>query len=369
MKVAYVQDWFTVDGGAEKVTRQILQLYPKADLFSLIDFMDEETRKNVLSGRKGKTTFLQSMPMARRYYRWYLPLFPLAIKSFDLMNYDLIISSSYSVAKGVKTGQGQRHVCYCHSPMRYAHDLKEEYLNDMAGSNPLLRFAMNKILHRLAAWDISNSAGVSCFIANSANVSERIRRLYSRESAVIHPPVNLSEFHLSEDKDEFYLTSSRLVPYKRVDLIIQAFRQMPDRKLVVTGSGPEFDHLRKSAASRGNIAIKGHVPREELVELMSRAKAFINASHEDLGLSVVEALASGTPVIAYGKGGVLETTEEGRSAIYFHEQQAEALVRAIEKFENSNLAGPEELRKWARSFDESHFRQRFKEEVERCLAN
>ena len=306
------------------------------------------------------------MPFARKHYRWYLPLFPLAIERLNVSGYDLVISSSYSVAKGIKTGKGQKHVCYCHSPVRYAHDMMEDYLDDMAGKKPLIRPLMRKMLKRIARWDIQSSYRVTCFIANSANVQERIKRLYQRKSVVLHPPVRLGEFNVNEDKEEFFLAASRQVPYKRTDIIVEAFRSMPERKLIVTGDGTELERLRELAAGADNIQILGQVERNELVDLMSRARAFINASHEDLGLSVVEALASGTPVIAYAKGGVLETTREGFSALYFLEQKANSLRDAVLKFEKSNFASPTDLRASAASFDGEHFRQKFKELVDQC---
>lgn len=367
MRVAYVQDWFTVDGGAEKVTREILRLFPGADLFSLVDFMDDEVRADVLGGKKGKTSFIQHLPMARKAYRWYLPLFPKAIESLKVDKYDLIISSSYSVAKGIRTNSNQKHLCYCHSPIRYAHDLKNEYLRDLS-SNKLIRWLMNLQLERIARWDISTSERVDCYIANSGNVQERIARLYGRKSEVIYPPVDLSEFHIGT-KTDYYLASSRQVAYKRTDIIIEAFKQMPDKKLIVTGNGPELQYLKKLGAKSENILIKGQVPREELIELMTGAKAFINASNEDLGLSIVEALASGTPIIAFKKGGALETTEEGVSAVYFDQQESSSVMVAVNQFERIKLADPKALREKAEAFGAERFQREFKDAVNLCLVS
>ena len=368
MKIAYIQDWLTVDGGAEKVTREILSLYPEAEVFSLIDFMPHQTRQDVLFGKKAKTSFLQFMPMAKRHYRWYLPIFPMAIESFDLKAYDLIISSSYAVAKGVKKGPGQKHICYCHSPMRYAWDLQEEYLNDMAGKSIALRGIMRFFLNRIKKWDARTADRVDCFIANSNNVKARILNNYNRESRVIHPPVKLDKIDLMERKEDYYLAASRQVPYKKTDVIIEAFLTMPTKKLIVTGDGPMLKELKRLAGNAENIQILGHVTEEKLRSLMGKAKAFINASFEDFGISPIEALASGTPVIGYAKGGLLETTEENKSAVYFRNQNALAIADAVHLFEKTKLDKAEELRKSVEIFNRDNFRSHFKEAVNSCLA-
>jgi len=369
MRIAYVQDWLTVDGGAEKVTREILSLYPEADVFSLIDFMAPDTRQDVLYGKKAKTSFLQYMPMAKRHYRWYLPLFPWAIEALNLTAYDLIISSSYAVAKGVRTRPGQKHICYCHSPMRYAWDLQEEYLNDLAGKSLLLKSVMRFFLNRIKKWDAKTASRVNCFVANSNNVKTRIANSYNRDSRVIYPPVKLENIELISKKHDYYLASSRQVPYKRTDLIIKAFIKMPTKKLIVTGDGPSLKELIKIAGSAENIQILGHVSESKLRSLMGLGKGFINASFEDFGISPIEALASGTPVIGFAKGGLLETTSENKTAVYFYQQNEQGLIDAVHLFEKTTLDSAEKLRKSVEIFDQKHFRSQFKEAVNQCLAD
>ena len=369
MKIAYVQDWLTVDGGAEKVTREILSLFPEAEVFSLIDFMAPDVRQEVLLGKKAKTSFLQFMPMAKKHYRWYLPLFPYAIESLNLSAYDLIISSSYAVAKGVRTRPGQKHICYCHSPMRYAWDLQKEYLDDLAGKSALLRSVMRFFLNRIKKWDAETSNRVDCFVANSNNVKTRISKSYNRESRVIYPPINLDIIELISEKEDYFLASSRQVPYKKTDLIIKAFLKMPTKKLIVTGDGPMMQALKKLAAEAENIEILGHVSAVKLRSLMGRAKAFINASYEDFGISPIEALASGTPVIGFAKGGLLETTTEKKTAVYFNEQNVQAICDSVHVFEKTTLDKAENLRKSVEIFDQEHFRTHFKEAVSQCLAD
>ena len=369
MKIAYVQDWLTVDGGAEKVTRQILNIYPEADIFSLIDFLSDEDRVNIVNGKKGKTSFLQHFPLAKSHYRWYLPLFPLAIESLNLKGYDLIISSSYSVAKGVKVGPGQKHICYCHSPMRYAWDLQEEYLNDLAKGRPIIRGIMKFFLNRIKKWDARTVNRVDYFVANSENVKNRIAANYNRSSQIIYPPINLDNIELTNEKQDFYLASSRQVPYKKTDLIIKAFLKMPDKKLVVTGEGPMLSELKSLSKDAENISVLGHVSHTELKSLMAKAKGFINASFEDFGISPIEALASGTAVLGYAKGGLLETTTENETAIYFYDQNEEAIQKAVNSFEKATLVSAEDLRKSVERFDQRVFRKQFKEAVEQCLAN
>ncbi len=332
MKVALVQDWFVVNGGAEKVVREIVHLYPDVQIFSLVDFLTDEDRKFILGGKRATTSFLQNFPLASSHYRNYLPLFPRAIESLNFAGFDLIISSSYAVAKGISKLPGQVHICYCHSPVRYAWDLKNEYLSQLSWikkqiSKPVLEYIRN--------WDQGTTNRVDLFIANSKNVAERIKRIYKRESVVIYPPVDISSFKPVENKENYYFTSMRVVPYKKLDLIVETFNGLPDKKLIVSGDGPELDKIK--AIAKSNIEFTGFVNRDKLIEHMQNAKAFVLAAEEDFGITSVEAQSCCTPVIAYRKGGYLETVIENKTGIFFDRQTVESLTEAINQFEKSNV--------------------------------
>ncbi len=331
MKVALIQDWLTVIGGSEYVFKEIASLYPDADIYTLVA-RDETISTLGLSGHKVTTSFIQKLPFAKTKYRNYLPLFPLAIEQFDLSAYDLIISSSHAVAKGVMTHSGQVHVCYCHSPMRYAWDLYHQYIKESNLDTGIKGFFAKLVLHRIRQWDIISTNRVDYFISNSDYIGRRIKKIYNRDSETIYPNVAVQDFGLGVDRENFYFTCSRMVPYKKIDLIIEAFNQMPDKKLVVIGDGPDFKKIQKLAGQ--NITLLGYQPFEVLKHYMSKAKAFVFAAEEDFGILPVEAQACGTPVIAYGKGGVLESVVENKTGVYFHKQQPGAIIKAIELFEN-----------------------------------
>lgn len=368
LKVAVVHDWFTVDGGAEKVCREILNVFPEADVYSLIDFLNDEDRKIILGGRRSKTSVIQHFPFAKKLYRYYLPWFPYAIEQLNLTKYDLIISSSYAVSKGVLTNANQTHVCYCHSPMRYLWDLYFSYLPKTTWLNFPMTYLMRLHISRLRQWDVISSNRVDFFIANSKNIANRIQKAYRRDSTVIYPPIDLDAFYVSDVKDDYYVTASRLVPYKKVDLIIEAFKLMPEKELVILGDGPEFGNLQRLAKGCNNIQILGYVARNKLITTIVKAKAFINASNEDFGIAPVEAQAAGLPIIGYAKGGILETTIEGKTAIYFKEQNSTAIVKAIESFESTSLDSPNQIRAFAEKFNTSRFRDEIKNKIELCLA-
>ncbi len=328
MRVALVQDWFTVNGGAEKVIREMINLYPDADVFALVDFLNDTDRMHILNGKRVTTTFIQQLPFSRKWYRNYLPFFPKAIESLDLSSYDLIISSSYSVAKGVKKRPGQLHICYCHSPMRYAWDLEEEYLSHLGFFKRLLA---KQLLKNIRKWDLRSNEGVDLFIANSRNVAERIKRIYNRDSVVLYPPVDTSQFSPVERKENYYFTSARMVPYKKIDLIIRTFNQLPQLKLRVAGDGPEYAKLKGIAGA--NVTFDGFLEKKDLITAVQNAKAFVLAADEDFGITSVEAQSCCTPVIAYKKGGYLETVIEGKTGIFFAQQTISSLQQAITEFE------------------------------------
>lgn len=361
MRVAVVCDWLIVYAGAERVLEQILQIFPDADLFCLVDFLVPEDRGFILH-KKPQTTFIQRLPLAKSRYRSYLPLMPLAIKRLDVSGYDLILSSSHAVAKGITTGPDQLHLSYVHSPMRYAWDLQRQYLQD-AGLDEGIRGAMAKILlHYLRIWDKRSSNGVDYFAANSSYIAGRIAKAYGRESEVIYPPVDVEYYRMHKDKEDFYLTVSRLVPYKKVGLLAEAFNAMPEKRLVVIGDGPEFEKIKKMA--KGNIKLMGYQKSEVLREMMQKAKAFVFAAEEDFGITPLEAQACGTPVIAYGRGGALETVlplgTEKPTGIFFKEQTAESIQDAVACFEKERAVfTPESCRENALRFSAERFRESF----------
>lgn len=364
--MAVVHDWLVVKGGAERTLECILECYPQAEVFTLVDFLPA-TQRGFLNKRAVHTSFLQRLPLARRYYRHYLPLMPLAIESFDLSGFDVIISSSFCVAKGVLTGPDQLHISYVHSPVRYAWDLQHQYLRQHGLGHGLRGLLTRKLLHDLRVWDVRTSNGVDCFISNSQFIARRIWKTYRREAEVIYPPVDTEFFHCGQSsREDYYVTASRLVPYKCTQLIVEAFAQLPDRKLVVIGDGPEFERLKRIAGP--NVRMVGHQTVAAVREYLQRARAFVFAAQEDFGIAPVEAQACGTPVIGYGSGGLTESVLEGRSGVFFSEQTVESLVGAIRHFERRPVRyGAAEIRASALRFGAERFRQQFRACVDEQL--
>ncbi|WP_323122767.1 glycosyltransferase family 4 protein [Burkholderia alba] len=359
MKVAIVHDWLVVHGGAERVLAQMIDCFPQADIFSLVDFLDD---RSCLRGRPVRTSFIQKLPFAKAKYRSYLPLFPLAIEQFDLSGYDLILSSSYAVAKGVLNGPDQLHVSYVHSPVRYAWDLQHQYLNEAGLARGAKSVLARTLLHYIRNWDARSANGVDVLAANSRFVARRIRKTYRRDATVIYPPVDVEHLALRADKDDFYLTASRLVPYKRIDLIVAAFSRTPERRLVVIGDGPEMAKIRALAGP--NVTLLGYQPFDVLHDHLQRAKAFVFAAEEDFGISPVEAQACGTPVIAYGKGGVCESvraTGAAPTGLFYPEQTADSLLDALTRFEAMppGAFDPRACRANAERFSAAGFRSAF----------
>jgi glycosyltransferase involved in cell wall biosynthesis len=361
MKVAIVHDWLVTYAGAEKVLEGLLKIYPEADLFSTVDFIPSDQRSFIMN-KPVTTTFIQKLPFARKKYRQYLPFMPLAIEQLELSSYDLIISSSHAVAKGVLTGPDQLHVSYVHSPIRYAWDLQHQYLRESRLDKGIKGWVAKIMLHQIRLWDYRTSNGVDYFIANSDFIARRINKVYRRDADVIYPPVDVSSFALEQQKDDFYVTASRMVPYKKMDLIVEAFSEMKDKKLIVIGEGPDFEKIKRKAGS--NVTLLGYQPFEVLLDHMQRAKAFVFAAEEDFGITPVEAQACGTPVIAFGKGGSLETVvgvdNPNPTGVFYKEQSVESLKKAISQFENQiDLFDPNIIRRNALRFSPEQFRQKF----------
>lgn len=369
MRVAVVHEWLVTRAGSEKVVEQILQIWPDADLFAVVDFYDDADRV-WLGDRKVTTTFLQKWPLAKKKFRAYLPFMPLAIEQLDLSGYDLVISSSHAVAKGVLTGPDQIHVSYVHSPIRYAWDLQHQYLQESGLHWGIKGTLARAILHYMRLWDCRTANGVDAFVANSAYIGRRILKVYGRKAEVIHPPVDVAAFPLCERKEDFYLAVSRMVPYKRMPLIVEAFAAMPERRLVMIGDGPELGRCRALAGS--NVELLGYQSGEVLRDYLQRAKAMVFAAEEDFGITLVEAQACGTPVIAYGRGGALETVVDSadvgtRTGMFFPAQTVDAIRAAVERFETTGTFNPNVCRRNAERFAPERFRTDLAEFVARVV--
>jgi glycosyltransferase involved in cell wall biosynthesis len=361
-RVAVVHEWLVTRGGSERVLEQILKIWPQADLFSVLDCYGDADREH-LGGRRAKTTFIQQLPLASRLYQKYLPLMPLAIEQLDLSQYDLIISSSHAVAKGVITGPNQLHICYIHSPIRYAWDMQHQYLNEADLAKGVGSWAARLVLHRIRQWDARSSLGVDEFVANSRYIGRRVKKVYRRDAAVIYPPVSIDAFDRCDSKEDFYLTASRMVPYKRIPDIVKAFAEMPSKRLVVIGDGPEFERVKSHATP--NVTLMGYQSFEVLQDHMRRAKAFIFNAEEDFGIIPVEAQACGTPVIAYGSGGATETVvgmpSPNPTGVFYTTQSPQAIVDAITRFEaHGDSITPAACRANAERFSAERFRDSFK---------
>ncbi len=370
MKYALVHEWLTpkATGGSELVVQEILK-HIDADLYALIDF-ESTNPQSYLYQRSIGTTFLQNLPFARNGVQKYLPLLPLAIEQLELGEYNVILSSSHAVAKGVLTSPQQLHICYCHTPMRYAWDLTFDYLRSSSMGQGLPGLITRYLLHRLRQWDVITANRVDYFIANSHHTARRIWRCYRRRAEVIYPPVNIERFPFQEEKEDFYLTVSRIVSYKQVSLIVQAFNQL-GYPLVVIGDGSDLAGIRNLAHK--NVEFMGFQPNEVVEQYMAKAKGFVYAACEDFGIALVEAQACGTPVIAYGAGGALETVLDIRqhldsgTGLLFPEQSSGALIEAMETFET--LAGKfnrEASRLNAAKFAPNIFADRYLTFLEKC---
>lgn len=362
MKIAVVHDWLVTYAGAERVLAGILETWPEADLFAVIDFLSDEDRAN-LGGKRATTTFIQQLPKARTHYQKYLPLMPLAIEQLDMSSYDLVISSSHAVAKGVLTGPNQLHISYVHSPIRYAWDLQHQYLHEASLDHGFKAKLARMLLHYMRMWDQRTASGVDEFIANSHFIGRRINKSYRRESTVIYPPVDTRQFTLYADKEDFYLTASRMVPYKRIPMIVEAFSRMPDKKLIVIGTGPEMEKAKELATP--NVTLMGYQNFAVLLHHMQRARAFVFAAEEDFGIAPIEAQACGTPVIAYGRGGVLETVRgidhPEPTGVFYAEQTPESLIAAVKEFESeAHHILADTCRVSAERFSTERFRQEIK---------
>ncbi len=359
MKVAIIHDWFLVKGGAEQVFKQIHRCFPDAEIFSLFNHLTPELSEEIVQNEAVTTSYLQQLPFSKHYHRYLLPFFRRAIESLDLSEYDLIISSSHAVAKGVQTLPGQHHICYCHTPIRYAWDLREQYMGQLRvkKAKRLLSWQLNK----LRKWDYRVSGRVTSFIANSKYVAERIAANYNREAKVIYPPVDTDFFSPHESRWEeqtSYIVISRLVQYKRIDLVVEAFNRLPQMNLTIVGDGPELERLKRMANS--NIAFTGFVDDTLVRDQLHQSKALILAANEDFGITSLEAQACGIPVIAFHQGGYLETVVLDKTGVFFHEQNSNSLIDALLNFEATRgKYKVQNMRDHALKFSAERFREEF----------
>lgn len=348
MRVAIVHYWLVSMRGGEKVLEALCRLFPDADIFTHV--YDPDAVSDTIRRHKIFTTFINSLPFARRYYKRYLPLMPIALEQLDLRGYDLIISSESGPAKGVIPPAGAMHICYCHSPMRYIWNMFHDY-RDRAGF--VTRLLMPLMAHYLRSWDAVGSMRVDHFIANSRTVAARIAKYYRRKATVIHPPVDVDSFESvsAAEIEDYYLMAGELVGYKRPDLAVEAFNAMR-RRLVVVGGGEMLAEIRKSAGP--TVTVLGPQPFAVLRHHYARCRALIFPGEEDFGIVPVEVMASGRPVIAYGRGGATETLTESVSGLFFHEQSAAAIVQAVREFEQMSF-DQDAIREQAKKFDAKRF--------------
>lgn len=371
MKIALICDWLTGMRGGERCLEAICELYTDSDVFTLVHFPG--TVSQTIESHKIHTSYIQKLPGDLKRFRRYLPLFPNAIERFDLSKYDCILSFSHCIAKGVKVPSGIPHICYCHTPMRYAWHMRNEYLNGFSYLGKKLAGCM---LNHLRNWDKKSSSGVTQFIANSKNVQNRIKQAYNRDSKVIYPPVDCNRFTISNEDDGYYLIVSALVPYKRIDIAVEAFGAT-GRKLLIAGNGPELPRLKKMASA--NVSFVENVADEEVVKYMSKCTALIFPGEEDFGIVPLEAQACGKPVIAFGKGGALETViglnhnqagEANFTGIFFYEQNPKTLLKAVRLFEEQRgKIDAHKCRDNATKFDRFLYKKLMKKYIENVTGN
>lgn len=366
-KIAVTHDWLLEYAGAERVLEQILKVTGKDT--SVYTNVVDKSELPFLKGHNVKESYISRLPFGRTHYRKYLPLMPLAVEQWDMNPYDLVVSSSHAVAKGFISHPDQLHISYVHSPIRYAWDMQHQYLEEADMNSGVKGWITKYLLHRIRKWDVNTANQVDYFIANSKFIQRRIQKVYRRDSTVIYPSVDVKGFKLQKDKDDYYVTVSRLVPYKKTSLMIRAFNQMPDKKLYVIGGGPDLEEMQKLANE--NVEVLGYVEQAEMVSYMQNARAFVYAAKEDFGIVPLEAQACGTPVIAYGKGGLAETViplKKGNvkaTGILYDEQNEDQLIEAVKEFEKKeNEFDAEFIRQHAEFFGPERFRSELSSFIE-----
>lgn len=358
LKIAFVCDWLSVYGGAERVIYEMHQLFPKAPIYTTVY---SEKKCPVFKNADVRESGLGKIPGARRFHRLFFPFMPGVFERLDLGEYDLVISSSHSAAKGIITKPETLHVSYCHSPMRYVWDQSHAYQNNDRKFSPL-KFLYRPILHKIRIWDRLASERVDRFIANAHYIKARIQKYYGRDSEVIHPPVDLEHFTVGKEKGDSYLLVGRMIPNKKIDLVVKAFNKLK-KPLKIIGDGPELSYLKSIASD--NIEFLGRVSDDVLRDAYQNSKALLFPQLEDFGIVPLEAMASGTPVIAYGKGGALETVQDNKSGVFFYEQTPEALVKAVKSFEEMKWP-PEKVASTVEGFGSPRFKTELRHFLEKA---
>lgn len=361
MKIALIHDHLAQDGGAEKVLQAFQEIWPDAPTYVIVHNPDQANE--VFRNKDIRTSFLQHWPMGVKRYQLYFPLMPSAVESYDLMDYDIVLSSTASYAKGVITRPDTLHICYCHTPTRYLWSDTHTYVQELQASR-LLKWMLPFFLTYVRVWDKAAADRVDQFIANSQLVQNRIAKYYKTNSTVIYPPVRLDRFSIGRPQD-YYLAGGRLVPYKRFDLIIEAFNRL-GRKLIIYGDGPELANLQAQAGD--NIEFVGRVSDQALASLYQGALAFVNPQIEDFGITMVEAMACGRPIIAYRAGGAEEIVIEGETGVFFDQQTWEDLADAVVRFTPETYS-PSRIRRQAEEFSLERFKQQIKTYVETAYDN
>lgn len=358
MRVALVHDHLMQDGGAEKILEALAEMFPNAPIYTLM-YNDKLVEKN-FPGRKIEASIIHKMPLGRRRYRWFMPFMPMAIEFFDLSGYDLVISDSSSFAKGVITSPDTLHICYCHTPTRYLWSDTHQYINELR-YNKYLKKIISLILNYVRIWDKLAADRVDKYITNSKTSQKRIAKYYKRQAKIIYPSVDINDFYISEKNENFFLAGCRLVPYKRIDIVVKAFKKL-GLKLKIFGEGIDIGRLKEIAQNAPNIEFLGRVSDKEKFELYSKCQAYINPQKEDFGITIIEAMASGRPVIALRKGGALETVIENKTGIFFENETADDIARAIKNFQADNF-NPRAIREHAKQFSHENFKRQIREFV------
>ncbi len=366
MKLAFVHDWFKANGGAEKVAGEILDIYAAEEVtvYTLFDKFSPTDHAQILKNNKIETSPLQHIPFISRIYRYLLPFMPWLIQRFGLKNFDLIISTSHAVAKGIGADPGILNICYCHTPMRYAWDMYDDYVAHHAVAR---WFVYKWFINKIRSWDLKTAGNVHYFIANSYHVKQRIKNSYNRDATVIYPPVRIEKFKLYEGpRKDYYLCLGRFVPYKKIDMIVNAFRGMPDKKLVLIGEGYGSAKFKKILSECPNIEWLGYKNDAEMIIYIQEARACIFAAKEDFGIMCVEVQACGTPVLALDYGGYRETVADGISGYLFPEQNEDSVIEAVHKLEAQPLNDSKAIRANSLRFSDERFRREFRDFVNNC---
>lgn len=359
MRVALIHDHLAQMGGAEKVLQVLVSMFPNAPVYTLL-YEKENVEKN-FPGVQIEASIIQKLPGGIKHYRWYMPFMPMAVEFFDLRTFDLVISSTSSFAKGVITSPDTLHICYCHTPTRYLWSDTHQYINELK-YNKYFKKIISLVLNYIRMWDSHAADRVDKYLTNSKTSLKRLRKYYKRDAKIIYPSVRMQDFYISKEQDDYFLAGCRLVPYKRIDIVIEAFKEL-GLKLKIFGNGIDMDRLKNLAGKNPNIEFLGRVSDEKKSELYSRCQAFINPQMEDFGITPVEAMASGRPVIAFGQGGSLESIIDGVTGVLFAQESKDDIIQAVKRFKTIDFS-PKVIREHAQKFSEENFKKELKTYIE-----